>query len=122
MSSGAHPVPARGASKSSWLCRAEFDRERMLDMEARVRSARRRTFVIVAVAVAALGPWLGWIALLFLIPVSLMWSAAERFMPRPNCRSAHSTIRSRGWRKVHRHSRPAKFRSPSLARIFRACR
>ena len=31
------------------------------------------------------------------------------------------TIRSRAWTKDHRHSRPGKFRSPSSARIFRAC-
>ncbi len=74
------PAPMTGAS--SWLCRAEFDRERMLDMEERVRPVRRKTFLILAAALAGVGPWLGWIPLLFLVPVSLLWSATERLMPR----------------------------------------
>jgi diguanylate cyclase (GGDEF)-like protein len=69
-------------SATSWLCRDDFDRERMLDMEERVRPVRRRTFAILAVAIAAVGPWLGWWPLLFLIPASLFFSAADRLMPR----------------------------------------
>ena len=45
-------------STTSWLCRDDFDRERMLDMEDRVRPARRRTFAILTVAIASVGPWL----------------------------------------------------------------
>ncbi|HEV2923953.1 MAG TPA: GGDEF domain-containing protein [Solirubrobacteraceae bacterium] len=69
-------------SATSWLCRDDFDRERMLDMEERVRPVRRRTFAILAVSIAAVGPWLGWWPLLFLIPAGLFFSAADHLMPR----------------------------------------
>jgi diguanylate cyclase (GGDEF)-like protein len=67
---------------SSWLCRDDFDRERMLDMEERVRPVRRRTFVILAVAIALLAPTVGWWPLLFLIPASLFFVIADTLMPR----------------------------------------
>jgi diguanylate cyclase (GGDEF)-like protein len=71
-----------GPSATSWLCHDDFDRERMLDMEERVRPVRRRTFAILAVSIAAVGPWLGWWPLLFLIPAGLFFSAADHLMPR----------------------------------------
>jgi diguanylate cyclase (GGDEF)-like protein len=67
---------------TSWLCRDDFDRERMLDMEERVLPVRRRTFAILAIAIAAVGPWLGWWPLLFLIPAGLFFAAADFLMPR----------------------------------------
>jgi diguanylate cyclase (GGDEF)-like protein len=69
-------------SASSWLCSDDFDRERMLDMEERVRPVRRRTFAILAVSIAAVGPWLGWWPLLLLVPAGLFFSAADHLMPR----------------------------------------
>jgi diguanylate cyclase (GGDEF)-like protein len=75
-----HAAPR--SSVASWLCRDDFDRERMLDMEDRVRPARRRTFAVLALAIAAVGPWLGWWPLLFLIPASLCFSTADRLMHR----------------------------------------
>jgi diguanylate cyclase (GGDEF)-like protein len=66
----------------SWLCREEFDRKRMLDMEARVRPARRRTFVILALALVASGPSLGWWPLLCLIPGVACFAVADSLMPR----------------------------------------
>jgi diguanylate cyclase (GGDEF)-like protein len=70
------------ASTRSWLCRDDFDRERMLDMEGRVRPSRRKTFAILAVAIAAVAPWLGWWPLLFLLPASGFFAAADALMPR----------------------------------------
>jgi diguanylate cyclase (GGDEF)-like protein len=78
-------IAAPAASKSSttsWLCRDDFDRERMLDMEERVLPVRRRTFAILAVAIAAVGPWLGWWPLLFLLPAGAFFAAADLLMPR----------------------------------------
>src|ERR1700677_670206 len=66
----------------SWLWREEFDRKRMLDMEARVRPARRRTFVILALALVASGPSLGWWPLLCLIPGVACFAVADSLMPR----------------------------------------
>ncbi|HEY1451764.1 MAG TPA: GGDEF domain-containing protein [Solirubrobacteraceae bacterium] len=67
---------------SSWLCRDEFDRERMLDMEERVRPVRQRALAILAVALVAAGPWLGWWPALFLIPAAVCFGIADLFMPR----------------------------------------
>jgi diguanylate cyclase (GGDEF)-like protein len=79
--SRAHSKDSKGGP-SSWLCRDDFDRERMIDMEERVRPVRRRTFAILAVTIASVSPWIGWWPLLFLIPVSAFFSAADSFMPR----------------------------------------
>jgi diguanylate cyclase (GGDEF)-like protein len=84
MELGSQAHDERKTSQTSWLCRDDFDRERMLDMEERVLPVRRRTFVILAVAIAAAAPWIGWWPLLFLIPVSAFFSAADLFMPRVN--------------------------------------
>ena len=71
----------RGPSTGSWLCRDDFDRERMLDMEERVRSVRRRAFAIIAVAITIVAPWLGWWPLLFLVPAGLCFATADAKMP-----------------------------------------
>jgi diguanylate cyclase (GGDEF)-like protein len=54
----------------------------MLDMEERVRPVRRRTFVILAAAIAIVAPWIGWWPLLFLVPASLFFAAADALMPK----------------------------------------
>jgi diguanylate cyclase (GGDEF)-like protein len=72
----------RRPSQGTWLCRDDFDRERMLDMEERVRPVRRRTFAILAIAITIVAPWLGWWPLLFLIPAGLGFAAADALMPK----------------------------------------
>jgi diguanylate cyclase (GGDEF)-like protein len=68
---------------SSWLCRGDFDRGRMLDMELRVRPVRMATFVILAVAIAFVGPTsVGWWPVLCLIPAALFFVLADILMPR----------------------------------------
>jgi diguanylate cyclase (GGDEF)-like protein len=54
----------------------------MTDMEERVRPCRQRAFAILAVAIASVGPWVGWWPLLFLIPASAFFAAAGRLLPR----------------------------------------
>jgi diguanylate cyclase (GGDEF)-like protein len=54
----------------------------MLDMEERVRPVRQRALAILAVALIAAGPWLGWWPALFLIPAALCFGAADLLMPR----------------------------------------
>jgi diguanylate cyclase (GGDEF)-like protein len=66
----------------SWLCRDDFDRERMLDMEERVRPVRQRSLGILAIALIGSGPWLGWWPALFLIPAALCFGMADVMMPR----------------------------------------
>jgi diguanylate cyclase (GGDEF)-like protein len=78
-----HPsYPEHRPNRSSWLCRDDADRERMLDMEDRVRPCRQRAFAILAVAIVALGPWVGWWPLLFLIPSAAFFAVADYLLPR----------------------------------------
>ena len=77
----AHTQESRPGA-TSWLCRDDFDRERMLDMEERVRPVRQRALAILAVALIAAGPWLGWWPALFLIPAALCFATADLLMPR----------------------------------------
>lgn len=51
-------------------------------MEERVRPVRRRTFAILAAAIAIVAPWIGWWPLLFLVPASLFFAAADALMPK----------------------------------------
>ncbi len=74
--------PTHAANRSSWLCRDDADRERMLDMEERVRPCRQRALAILALAIVAVGPWLGWWPLLFLIPSAAFFAAADHFLTR----------------------------------------
>jgi diguanylate cyclase (GGDEF)-like protein len=76
------PHSERKVSRSSWLCRDDADRERMLDMEDRVRPCRQRAFAILAVAIVSVAPWLGWWPLLFLIPAAAFFAAADHFLKR----------------------------------------
>ncbi|MCW3019986.1 MAG: hypothetical protein JWN10_2294, partial [Solirubrobacterales bacterium] len=74
--------PERTASRSSWLCHSEADRERMMDMEERVRPCRQRALAILALAIAAVSPWVGWWPLLFLIPSAGFFAAANHLLSR----------------------------------------
>lgn len=51
-------------------------------MEERVRPVRRRTFAILAASIAIVSPWIGWWPLLFLVPASLFFAAADALMPK----------------------------------------
>ncbi len=83
MFEGAQHQSADGTpSQASWLCRDDFDRERLLDMEERVRPVRQRTFIILAVSIAIVAPWVGWWPLLFLLPASAFFATADAFMPK----------------------------------------
>src|SRR3954462_11022557 len=43
----------------SWLCRGDIDRERLLDMEERIKPVRRIAIGILALALLAGAPWIG---------------------------------------------------------------
>ncbi len=76
-----HPEAPR-AGAASWLCRDEFDRERMLDMEERVRPVRRRTAGIMVLAILAMSPWLGLWPLLFVVSIMACFAGADLLLPR----------------------------------------
>jgi diguanylate cyclase (GGDEF)-like protein len=77
-----HPTDEAAGAATSWLCRGDFDRGRLLDMEERVRPARQKTFAILTLALVATGPWLGWWPLLCLIPGAGCFALADTLMPR----------------------------------------
>jgi diguanylate cyclase (GGDEF)-like protein len=66
----------------SWLCRDDFDRERLLDMEERIKPVRRVTMGILALALIAGAPWIGWWTLIPLAGASGFFLAADARLPR----------------------------------------
>jgi diguanylate cyclase (GGDEF)-like protein len=48
------------SSRLSWLCQSQSDRDRLLDMEKRIKPLRAVAFAILAVSLLACGPWVGW--------------------------------------------------------------
>jgi len=67
---------------TSWLCRDDFDRERMLDMQRRMHPGRRRAYALLTLALVATGPWLGWWPLLMVIPAVASFKIADIVAPR----------------------------------------
>jgi diguanylate cyclase (GGDEF)-like protein len=63
---------------STWLCPTPFDRERLVDMEARLARARTTMYGCLSIAFLAGIPWFGW---WILIP--LAWTAAFYPLIRP---------------------------------------
>ncbi len=80
--SGAPSAYEPPASPSSWLCRDGFDRQRMLDMDERVRPARQWAIGLLALSLVLLGPWVGWWPLLFLPPAAVFFAASDRLKSR----------------------------------------
>jgi len=81
-----HVDPTLGSEpqlgSTSWLCRDNFDRERMLDMQERMYPARRRAYALLAIALVATGPWLGWWPLLVAVPAVACFKIADSIAPR----------------------------------------
>jgi diguanylate cyclase (GGDEF)-like protein len=67
---------------SSWLIDDSLDRTRVLDMDRRIAPVRRRSFVVIAVALVACGPWLGWWTLAPLIAAAFLFAGADRLVAR----------------------------------------
>lgn len=72
------PIDGPGLEARSWLCEGEADRERMLDMEKRIRPMRALTIGALAVALALCGPWLGYWTLIPLAIAALVFLVADR--------------------------------------------
>jgi diguanylate cyclase (GGDEF)-like protein len=70
----------------TWLFPDGVDRERMLDMDQRLQPVRRRAFGVLAIALLAGGPWIGWWTVLPLALAAFVFKAADRYVhssPRP---------------------------------------
>src|SRR6266480_5531915 len=66
----------------TWLCRDDFDRERLLDMEERIKPVRRITIGILALALIAGAPWIGWWTLLPLGVAAGLFAVADALLKR----------------------------------------
>jgi diguanylate cyclase (GGDEF)-like protein len=66
---------------STWLCRDDMDRERLLDMEERLKPVRRLAMGVLALVLVASGPWLGWWTLLPLAGAIAFFAIADRRLP-----------------------------------------
>jgi diguanylate cyclase (GGDEF)-like protein len=75
---GVAPVP--GAA-GTWLCPEPADRERLLDMEQRLRPVRMAAYLTLAGTLAVCGPWMGWWPLLPLVISAACFRALEKRMP-----------------------------------------
>jgi diguanylate cyclase (GGDEF)-like protein len=64
--------------EASRLLSGGSDRQRMLDMDRRLRPLRRKSFAILALALVASGPWLGWWTLLPLALAAVVFGYADR--------------------------------------------
>jgi diguanylate cyclase (GGDEF)-like protein len=60
----------------------QLSRERLLDMEARLRPVRRQAFGVLALALIAAGPWIGFEFLIVLAAALATFAIADRRMPR----------------------------------------
>ncbi|HSD78278.1 MAG TPA: GGDEF domain-containing protein [Solirubrobacteraceae bacterium] len=66
----------------SWLCRDEAQRDRVVDMERRLRPARAATMALLLAALVVVAPWQGWWTLAPLAGAGALVLAAERGMDR----------------------------------------
>lgn len=57
-------------------------RERLLDMEQRLRPARRQTFALVGVVLACCAPWIGVLSLVFMLAAAAVYAVTEVLTPR----------------------------------------
>lgn len=61
----------------SWLIGNGSDRERMLDMDRRLRPVRLRTFAVLAAALLASGAWVGWWTIAPLLAAAAVFRVAD---------------------------------------------
>jgi diguanylate cyclase (GGDEF)-like protein len=66
----------------SWLCKEEADRERLLDMEERLKPVRRVAIGILGIALIVAAPWLGWWTLIPLAFAAALFGTADKLMER----------------------------------------
>jgi diguanylate cyclase (GGDEF)-like protein len=89
--------PNNEESRVSWLCATQADRERVLDMEQRLKPLRALSFAVLALALLACGPWVGWWTLIPLGVASMMFFLTDRGLQasaRPEYRLALAWLSS----------------------------
>jgi diguanylate cyclase (GGDEF)-like protein len=84
-------------ARVSWLCATQADRERVLDMEKRLKPLRAASFALLAVALLVCGPWVGWWTLIPLAVASVAFFLTDRGLQsssRPEYRLALAWLSS----------------------------
>ena len=83
--------------RASWLCATQADRERVLDMEPRLKPLRSASFALLAVALAVSGPWIGWWTFIPLAGAGVIFYLSDRGLdssPHPEYRLAAAWLGS----------------------------
>lgn len=81
----------RSARGTSWLCPAEADRSRLLDMERRIKPVRVAAMGVLGAALIASGPWVGWWPVPVLLVSLTVFALVDRGIeqaPQPEYRMA----------------------------------
>ena len=68
--------------KGSWLFPGGVDRERMLDMDRQLQTVRRAVFGILAIALVASGPQLGWWTLIPVVLAVVVFRIGDARIPK----------------------------------------
>src|SRR6266545_3640905 len=71
-----------GKSRATWLCPDESRRDRVLDMEERLKPVRAMAMGCIAVALLIAGPWVGWWPISIMVVAASGFAAADRLLPR----------------------------------------
>ncbi|HET6831212.1 MAG TPA: diguanylate cyclase [Solirubrobacterales bacterium] len=66
----------------NWLIASEQDRERMLEMDTRLRDVRMIAFGVLAIAFIICGPWIGWAPLPLLAAAGVFFALADKIAAR----------------------------------------
>ena len=72
--------PRAVEQSESWLVPDHTDRARMLDMDRRLQPIRRAAIGVIAIALVAAGPWIGYWTLLPLVIAAALFTLADRRM------------------------------------------
>jgi len=67
---------------TNWLIGSEQDRERLVEMTARLHDVRMVAFAVLAVGFIVCGPWIGWAPLPLLLLAGIFFAVADRFAER----------------------------------------
>jgi diguanylate cyclase (GGDEF)-like protein len=72
-------------SRLSWLCATSADRERVVDMEQRIKPLRGPAFAVLAGALLISGPWVGWWTIIPLVAAGLAFAITDRGLDSSAC-------------------------------------
>ena len=75
-------LPTSKGPTSTWLCPEPGDRERLLDLDGRMRRSRATAMVVLSIALLACGPWVGWWPISLPFVLAAGWWLLDKQVPR----------------------------------------